>query len=61
MIYFEAERANPSGGIYHQKDKNLHFALHLHNSFELIYVLKGQLDITVDDRLYQLSSLICSR
>ena len=52
MIYFEAERANPSGGIYHQKDKNLHFALHLHNSFELIYVLKGQIDITVDDRLY---------
>ena len=52
MIYFEAERANPSGGIYHQKDTNISFGQHLHNSFELIYVYSGQIDITIEDRSF---------
>lgn len=52
MIFFEAERANPNGGIYHQTDKNLQFGHHLHNSFELIYVYKGCLNVTVEDRQF---------
>lgn len=36
MIYFEAERAKSSGGIYYQKDERLNFAQYLHNSFKPI-------------------------
>lgn len=52
MIHFEAERANPSGGIYHQRDKNLCFSQHLHNSFELIYLYSGTFKVSVDDRQF---------
>ena len=54
MIYYEPERANPTGGIYHQLNKNLCFHSHLHDSFELIYVYDGVFSITVDDVTYDM-------
>ena len=54
MILYEPERANPSGGIYHQWNENLCFSSHLHDSFELIYVFEGLFSITVDDACYDL-------
>ena len=54
MILYESERANPSGGIYHQWNENLCFSSHLHDSFELIYVFEGCFSITVDDARYDL-------
>ena len=52
MIYYEPERANPTGGIYHQWNTNLCFHRHLHDSFELIYVNEGDFEVTVDSRDY---------
>ncbi len=52
MIYYEPERANPSGGIYHQQNINLCFHRHLHDSFELIYIYEGDFEVTVDSRDY---------
>ena len=48
MIYYEAERANPDNGIYHQRNHNLGFFRHLHDSFEFIYVYEGEIEVTVD-------------
>ena len=36
--------------------KNFSFPAHLHQSFEFITVLSGEMDITVDDKTYKLSS-----
>ena len=54
MIYYEQNRADPDGGIYHQRNTNLNFYQHLHDSFELICVLDGELHVTVDGGLYRI-------
>ena len=48
MIYYEQNRADPDGGIYHQRNTNLRFYQHLHDSFELICVREGELRVSVD-------------
>lgn len=50
MIYYEANRANPTGGIYQQENTDLQFSPHLHDSFELICVRRGALSVSVDNR-----------
>jgi AraC-like DNA-binding protein len=52
MIYYEPERANPTNGIYHQRNKNLGYSRHLHDSFEWMYVYEGAVQIHVDDRSF---------
>lgn len=52
MIYYEAERTHPKGGIYYQNNENLRFRQHLHNSFEWIYVCEGEVEVTADDRKF---------
>lgn len=54
MIYYEQNRADPDGGIYHQRNTNLNFYQHLHNSFELICVFDGELHVTVDGCLHKI-------
>ena len=49
MILYESERADPSGGIYHQRNEGLYFIPHLHDSFEFIYVYEGELHVSVDE------------
>ena len=56
MIYYEPHRANPSDGIYYQENTCLSFDCHLHDSFELIYLYDGSLEVTVDDRSFLLHS-----
>lgn len=55
MIYYEQERANPVGGIYHQWEENLSFNSHLHYSFEFLYVFDGIFELTVDEVDYKLN------
>ena len=55
MIYYEPHRTNPSDGIYYQEDVSLRFCQHLHDSFELIYLRDGKLEVTVDKRSFSLS------
>ena len=52
MILYESERADPSGGIYHQRNIGLYFVPHLHDSFEFIYVYEGELNISIDETPY---------
>lgn len=52
MIYYEANRTNPQGGIYHQDNVNLGFRQHLHDSFEWICVRRGEVEILLDDRAF---------
>ena len=56
MIYYENERANPTNGIYHQHNKNLAFSRHLHDSFELVYVCEGDVEITVDGKAFPVAA-----
>lgn len=52
MIYYEANRANPQNGIYYQKNADLSFYPHLHDSFEVIFVCEGELLLWVDSVSY---------
>lgn len=52
MIYYEPQRANPTGGIYQQENVDLQFSPHLHDSFELICVRQGELNVSVDNRIH---------
>ena len=55
MFFYEQIRNDPSGCIYHQRNVSLSFAPHLHNSFELIYVYEGRLDVIVDTSVFSVS------
>ena len=54
MIYYEPERANPAGGAYHQWNYRIGFHEHLHDSYELIYLYEGELEVTVDGHAFLL-------
>ena len=55
MIFYEFNRANPSNGIYYQENTCIQFRQHLHDSFELIYLRDGTVEITLDDRSFILN------
>lgn len=48
MILYEKERSARDNYIYNQEDTNLNFGLHLHNSFEFICAIDGEIMINVD-------------
>ena len=52
MITYEGHRSYSGHEIYSQFDENLAFGIHLHNSFELVYVEAGELSVNLDGRDY---------
>lgn len=52
MVIYETNRSFLNFEIYKQYDKNLNFAMHFHNSFELLYVHSGEISVTVDTKDY---------
>lgn len=52
MIIYEKERSNKSGYIYHQVDKNLNFGTHIHSSAEYIYILSGEMILSVEGKSF---------
>lgn len=46
-MYFETKRSINSNYIYTQDDENLCFVSHVHNSYEFITVLEGELECSV--------------
>lgn len=46
-MYFETKRSIDRNYIYTQSDENLSFVGHVHNSYEFITVLEGELECTV--------------
>lgn len=60
MIIYEKERSNKNHYIYHQRDDDLNFPVHMHNSFEFIAVLDGVMTITVEDKEYTLGKGECA-
>ena len=52
MVIYETNRSFFNYEIYKQYDENLNFAMHFHNSFELLYVRSGKISVTVDTKDY---------
>ena len=52
MITYEGHRSYSGYEIYRQFDENLTFGIHLHNSFELVYVKSGELSVHLDGKDY---------
>lgn len=52
MITYEGHRSYSGHEIYSQFDENLTFGIHLHNSFELVYVKEGELSVHSDGKDY---------
>jgi len=55
MILYEKNRSSIKESLYHQNDIDLCFGVHLHNSFEFIYVYSGILEVTIDQQVYTLT------
>lgn len=55
MILYEEHRSNKNDYIYCQQDKNLSFGLHLHQSYEYLYVYEGEIECTVGDKSFDVS------
>ncbi len=56
MLNYEADRSKESGYIFTRWDKNLNFGMHLHTSFEFIYVSSGELSVHIENREYTLTA-----
>lgn len=54
MFSYERNRSEDTEYLYHQFDTNLNFHLHLHRSFEFIYVEEGFLELEVGGRAFSL-------
>lgn len=52
MILYENERSGQSEYIYHQDNINLIFQKHAHYSFEVVFVLDGELICEIDNEKY---------
>ena len=55
MVIYETNRSFFNYEIYKQYDENLNFAMHFHNSFELLYVYSGKISVTVDTKDYDVN------
>ena len=55
MVIYETNRSFLNFEIYKQYDNDLNFAMHFHNSFELLYVCSGEITVTVDTKEYTVS------
>ncbi len=55
-MYFETKRSIDRNYIYTQSDENLSFVSHVHNSYEFITVLEGELECSVYDETFILKS-----
>ena len=53
-MYFETKRSIERNYIYTQSDENLSFIGHVHNSYEFITVLEGELECTVYQNSFNL-------
>ena len=51
-MYFETKRSIDRNYIYTQSDENLSFVSHVHNSYEFITVLEGELECSVYDETF---------
>ena len=60
MIIYEQERSNKNHYVYHQSDTNLTFPIHMHNSYEFITVLAGEIEIVIEDKTYTLEQDDCT-
>jgi len=52
MFLYEHDRSATGEYIYHQFDTDLNYHLHLHRSFEFIYVEEGLLEVQINDRIH---------
>lgn len=50
MIGYESDRSNIANYFYRQKDTNLNFPAHIHDSFEFIYCYAGETRLSVDGK-----------
>ena len=54
MLNYEKERSTDIDYVYYQRDTNLNFGMHLHTSYEFIYVYDGLLQIIIEDKSYDI-------
>lgn len=53
---YEKEWENPNYKFLSYDADNLNWHIHYHESFEICYILSGEIDITIDNILYNLTS-----
>lgn len=56
MMMYEKEWENPNYKFLSYDADNLNWHIHYHESFEICYILDGEISITIDNTLYKLTS-----
>ncbi len=59
MISYEKDRSATHDYLYNQRDNNLNFPTHLHNSYELLVCLNGNITVNIEDNTYCLNQNDC--
>ncbi|MDD4291234.1 MAG: AraC family transcriptional regulator [Clostridia bacterium] len=59
MLIYEYNRSALSKYVYHQLDRNLSFAQHMHNSYEFICCLDGKIEILLENKSYLMEKGDC--
>lgn len=54
MFIYEKDRTEANSQFVSFSEKNLSYPMHFHSEFELNYVIDGEIEITVDNTLYNL-------
>lgn len=54
MYFYEQKRSNERNYLYCQFDEDFNFPLHLHNSFEFIYIQDGGMNVQIGSENYML-------
>ena len=56
MIVYEEFRSYLNYETFEREDENLNFESHMHNSFELLYVKRGSVTVTIEENKYDVNS-----
>ncbi len=59
MINYESNRSDIIDYLYNQRDFNLNFPTHLHNSYELLVCVDGNIIVNIEDNSYTLNKGEC--
>ena len=53
-MFYQFQHFGISGYFCKEYGKNINFPVHLHNSYEFVYITEGEIEITIDSTVYNL-------
>lgn len=55
MLFYENDRSIDNNYVYNQFNENMDFGIHLHGTYEFVYVYEGMLEVTVEEKTFEVN------